>query len=626
MPALARICEAHTTRCEVANLAAGSSLVAFVHSNTASRKRYQVMLELAAGEFALAGSWRIDGAALPAQVERWKISGAVAGTRLTGAWGLAALGARVDSSANGAVNIELPARWRARLELARSFDDNHAAWPALFDSQGALHLTRWPRDGWAQFNGSTGEANTIDVGSGAPLADWRDETSAWTLGFFKYPWHADYLRLVTTDAMQQKLRLSGQSGYGIGAAGRYRVLNLRSALRESGDYWFDAERGRLIARMRDGTSQASLRLAVLAEPLLHLRNVQAFEITGLTFAATRGDAVVVENGIDVKLSRLTIRDIGRSGVVADGGQGVRISDSSIVDVGQHAVLLRGGNRAQLRRAGHQIENSFVGRPSRRLDTPASAVRLEGVGQVVRGNTIEDAPHSAVYFEGNDHLIESNWIERVCLDVSDAGAIYAGRDWTARGTVIRRNVFTRLQPPIAAGMVTAIYLDDMISGTRIENNAVVAAQHGVLVGGGRDNIVIRNLFLSTRTPIHVDERALAWAHRAVAPGEIMDRRMNAMPVRDATWAAAYPLLASMRRDRAATPEGNQIHNNVASDSGAASLAPSAVSTGVIEAPAELITPELVRTAEALLDFCIAKKSCLPFDPTGVPARPHRRDDR
>ncbi|HEU4778890.1 MAG TPA: right-handed parallel beta-helix repeat-containing protein, partial [Steroidobacteraceae bacterium] len=581
---------------------------------------------LAAGEFELAESWRIDGAALPVQVVRWTISGAAVGTRLTGARSLATLDARVESSANGTVDIDLPAQWRARLAQPRSHSSDDAAWPSLFDSQGALRLARWPREGWALFTGPAGDENTIRAENEAPLAEWRDETSAWTLGFFKYPWHADYLRLVASDDLQRTLRLSGQGRTGIGPAGRYRVLNLRSALRASGEYWFDAARGRLIARPHEGSSHGTLRLTVLTEPLLHLRNVQAFEIMDLTFAATRGHAVVVENSSDIVLSRLMIRDIGRSGVVADGGRDVRIRGSSIVDVGQHAVLLRGGDRAQLRRAGHHIENSRISRPSQRLDTPASAIRLEGVGQVVRGNTIEDAPHSAVYYEGNDHLIEANWIGRVCLDVSDAGAIYAGRDWTARGTVIRRNVFTHLQPAIAGGMVTAIYLDDMMSGTRIENNAIVDAQYGVLVGGGRDNIVTKNLFLSTHTPLHVDERALTWAHRAVAPGEVMDKRLNAMPVRDATWAAAYPLLASMRRDRAPMPEGNQIRSNVVSESGAPSLVPMAVSTGIIEAPVELTVPKSVRTAEALLDFCIANKSCMPFDPAGVPARPVRHDDR
>ena len=47
---------------------------------------------------------------------------------------------------------------------------------------------------------------------------------------------------------------------------------------------------------------------------------------------------------------------------------------------------------------------------------------------------------AIVFGGNEHLIEFNEIHDVCHESNDAGAIYGGRDWTMRGTVIRYNYF------------------------------------------------------------------------------------------------------------------------------------------------------------------------------------------
>ena len=96
-------------------------------------------------------------------------------------------------------------------------------------------------------------------------------------------------------------------------------------------------------------------------------------------------------------------------------------------------------------------------------------------QIVRDNIIEDSPHMAVYFDGNDHLIEGNRISRMCAEVDDAGAIYAGRDWTYRGNVIRGNVITDISRGDPRENLSAIYLDDMLSGVTVEQNVIVNAR-------------------------------------------------------------------------------------------------------------------------------------------------------
>jgi hypothetical protein len=276
------------------------------------------------------------------------------------------------------------------------------------------------------------------------------------------------------------------------------------------------------------------------------------------------------------------------------------------------VILRGGDRTTLESSGHVVEDCRIARPSQRLLTPATAIRLVGVGHLVRGNLIEDAPHSAIYFDGNNHIIEANWFERICLEVDDAGAIYAGRDWTARGTVIRNNVFTQIHAAQKNGTAVAVYLDDMLSGIRVENNAMVDVDYGVLVGGGRDNIIEHNIFQRAKMSVHVDERARTWAQKAVAPGEIMDQRMNAMPVRGARWQSAYPDLAAMPRDQAAIPAGNRVRDNLAAAAGDPDFIASAAASGTLESPRTLTLPEDVGTADALLAYCTRNDACHPFD--------------
>ena len=61
-----------------------------------------------------------------------------------------------------------------------------------------------------------------------------------------------------------------------------------------------------------------------------------------------------------------------------------------------------------------------------------AVSLDGSGQRASHNLIYASPHSGILYGGNEHLIEKNELHHVCQQTSDAGAIYAGRDWGARG--------------------------------------------------------------------------------------------------------------------------------------------------------------------------------------------------
>jgi hypothetical protein len=605
LAATAQLCEVDSQTCHAESLPAGSDLRAFVERRAAEGKFYRLSLQLPAGEFELHETWRI-GADLPAQISHLSIAGSPPITRLSGARTLSSLGARIRES-RGVTHIELPPSWRKPLNPNDSYTAADPGWPSLRDDRGSLRLARWPREGWAEFSrGESAPPNSIHAGTDAPLDSWRDERNAWILGFFRFGWHAAYAPLTGMDDARN-LTMGGLIRYGVGDAGRYRVLNLRSSL--VGEYWFES--GNFHVRPHDGAAASSIRIAVLATPMMSLSNVRSVDVTGIEFADTRGDGITIENSTDVNLSRLRFEAMGRAGVVVDGGRNVHIRNSTFEDLGTEAVILHGGNRPTLESSGHVLENCHIERPSQRLLTPATAVRLEGVGHVVRGNVIEDAPHSAVYFDGNDRLIESNWFERICLEVDDAGAIYAGRDWTARGTVIRNNVFANIHASQKNGIAVAVYLDDMLSGIRVENNAMVDVDYGVLVGGGRDNVVERNLFQRTKMSVHVDERARTWAQKAVAPGEVMEQRLKAVPTRSPRWQAAYPDLAAMPRD-AAIPAGNRVRDNLAAATGEPNFVASAVESGTVQPPSAIEIPAGITTADALLTYCSRSFACQPFD--------------
>lgn len=58
-------------------------------------------------------------------------------------------------------------------------------------------------------------------------------------------------------------------------------------------------------------------------------------------------------------------------------------------------------------------------------------------------------------------------------------------------------------------VQAVYLDDQLSGTIITDNLFENCMTGILLGGGRDNLVMFNHFTGNDLAVHLDNRGMNW---------------------------------------------------------------------------------------------------------------------
>lgn len=175
--------------------------------------------------------------------------------------------------------------------------------------------------------------------------------------------------------------------------------------------------------------------------------------------------------------------------------------------------------------------------------------------------IHDLPHAAILLGGNDHHIEHNDIGRVVLESNDAGAIYTGRDWGYRGTVIRFNFIHHVESFF--GGSHGVYLDDAVSGFTVTSNLLYQINGIALVsGGGRDNRFEYNLVVGAeRSAHHSDRRARAAANNDWS-GDFPDSwnlvgRLNvvfsgpgrgaAIDHQAAPWSTAYPAVAAIPDD-------------------------------------------------------------------------------
>ncbi len=287
--------------------------------------------------------------------------------------------------------------------------------------------------------------------------------------------------------------------------------------------------------------------------LVSMKDTAYVTLRGFTFEGTRKTAIVIEGGRDNRIDECTIRNIGGWAVQIAGGKGYGVEGCDIYHLGDGGISLSGGDRKTLVPAQHYAENNYIHTYGRWNRVYRPAISLSGIGQYVAHNRIHNAPHQAISFAGNDHLIEFNEIHDVCKESNDAGAIYAGRDWSARGMMIRHNYIYDIHGYQRKGCI-GVYLDDMFSGTRVYGNVFYNVTRATFIGGGRDNIIENNIIIKSSIPVHIDARG-----RRVTKmiNTIMKNKLQAMPYQSKLWRSRYPELATIWSDQPEMPKGNVI---------------------------------------------------------------------
>ncbi|MDP3538775.1 MAG: right-handed parallel beta-helix repeat-containing protein [Azonexus sp.] len=435
----------------------------------------------------------------------------------------------------------------------------------LFLGNVAQPLAGWPNIGYGRLlrpvHVSTDDKRSFAV-EGRDVKVWADEPDLQMLGFWRWDWAAQSYLVSGKELATNSLTLLGTgSPYGIKPGQRIRVENALAEIDSPGEWYLNRSSAQLYFYPPAGFQGGGSELSV-ASGLLKIEASEKVLVRDLVFEKSRGDAVTVNNGHEVIFDHVVIRLTGNRGLVIENSYGSGIRNSLIEDTGEGGVFLSGGDRQALVPAGNFVETNVIRRYSRHVKTYRFAAHLLGVGQRVVGNTISDAPHTAIFFKGNDHLIANNEIFDVVRETSDSGAIYVGRDFTERGTVIEDNFFHDIKPGLAGQEVKGVYLDDSASGMTIRNNIFARVQQPVFIGGGRDILVENNLFFYSPPAVTIDARGLGTEQKSTLdPNGTLQKGLDAVPYRVGIYASRYPHLAEIREDDFGAPKYNVFLNNL-----------------------------------------------------------------
>ncbi|MBI4557171.1 MAG: right-handed parallel beta-helix repeat-containing protein [Candidatus Hydrogenedentes bacterium] len=454
-----------------------------------------------------------------------------------------------------------------------------AKFSQLFFREERQVLARWPNKAEAGMPGGTWTFIAAAVADdrkrsfkyfGDRPSRWKQPEHAQVSIWPNYNWWQTIADIASIDLESKVVHLENELSYTIEPGRRFFYQNVFEELDAPGEWFHDRASNVLYF-----WPPAAIDSGEVAVPTLD--SVVAFEKTahvalrGFTIECCNGDAVRVADSENCLIGGNIIRNTGSYAVTVSGGKNNRVAGNDIYATGRGGISLQGGDRATLTPAGHRAENNHIHHFGNIYQTYETGVNIGGVGNVIAHNLIHDAPHIGILLGGNEHLIEFNEIHHVCMEGADNGGFYMGRDWTQRGIVIRYNKFHDIYGFGLSNMEEnakgayeyesphwgwGVYLDDCTSGITVHGNLFYRVPLcGVMIGGGKDNVVTNNVFVDCIPALHIDAR---WD---TYPYEIMYERLNAMNYSQPPYRTRYPQLLEIGDP--AKPTNDRFEHNVIS---------------------------------------------------------------
>jgi len=431
--------------------------------------------------------------------------------------------------------------------------------------------------GWPTMRNPRGGTFGIGCALRDRMKAWDTLDDVWLFGYFKYDWADSATPIAAFNAKSKTLTTKYASVYGFNEGARYYIFNSLEELDAPGEWYLDRTAGKLYLYPPGDPAEALVQLSLTTENIIHCQ-ADYIRFKGLTVKGTRSNGIVIiGNGNSV--SDCVVTGVAGTGISLQGSNNLA-QGNRVFHVGGAGINITGGDRVTLTPSNSAAYDNLVHNWSEVVKTYRSAIGANGVGITISHNEMHSAPHLAVLYGGNDIIIEYNRIHNVCSETIDGGAVYAGRDWTQQGCIVRYNYFYDINADI--GNPVALYFDDALSGQTAFGNVFKNIKGiGILAGGGRDLMLSNNIFIDVGTPVSYDQRARdgfvnnGWfAHMVVPADGFLWTMLAAVPYTNPTWSAKYPSLAKISTDRsnpdniefACNPSHSVIENNLIYKSG------------------------------------------------------------
>jgi parallel beta-helix repeat protein len=320
------------------------------------------------------------------------------------------------------------------------------------------------------------------------------------------------------------------SGYTTNAGCRFFIENVREALDSPGEWYLDKKTGELLYWAKETNFPDLEVVAPVLDRLIVLRGdrqrqsfVEYVNFQGLTF--TDSSYPLSERFLSVRDAAIWF-SVARNCSIQDctfvrlGGYGLylesesysnQIINNKFSDLGQGGILLI-GKKLENQPRKNLLRNNDISACGKIYKNVAGINVITSSENQIIGNRIAQMPRYGISLKSpsetessHNNLVEFNQIIDSNLETSDSGAIETlGRDKQFSSNIIRFNwienvvglTTTREGEIITPYFSWGIYLDDYSSGTTVFKNVVVGTvQGGIMIHGGRDNLIENNIFIN-----------------------------------------------------------------------------------------------------------------------------------
>lgn len=428
-----------------------------------------------------------------------------------------------------------------------------------------MPIARWPNNGYARLLTKKDTVGVFMV-NGLDLSKYQFDQAIRVGGYWGNDWAAETLAVDVGSGNRLFYFKNAMPTYPLVDNQRIWIENAIADLDAPGEWSVDYKNKRIYFWPPSPLTNGDVEISIAKSAFIFNR-LKNFTLENLSVDAFLGNGIEL-NDVDVAtIKNITVSNVGNTGILLSGRRS-KILDSRVSNTGSSGISIQGGDRKTLTEGNLLIQNANIKNVGRFYRTYNPNVSISGVGNSLIGSVLSESPHSAVVFSGNNHLIKSNTIFNVVTETDDAGAIYTGRDWTSRGTIIERNHFYAIGDYSGSSFGTkGVYLDDQASGITVRRNVFEGLGQSVFIGGGRDNNVIENLFLNSKAAILLDARGMTWQkNTSLDPTGIFQKHLYMFNVFNKPYSVQYPNLGTLLDDGVGIPKYNIFKSNVFCSSG------------------------------------------------------------
>lgn|GEM_PF-4546777 len=476
---------------------------------------------------------------------------------------------RVDLSSQGigeAVKPQ-PAKYgAARSGVSQIIIDNQVYNPA-----------RWPNNGYATIsscinNGSDGKGLEFKTNeSDSNSSCWSYAEDALINGFFSdNDWRFDIMSMASYDAVTKVIKTADAPFTTIGSTTsprRFYIENLLEEIDVPGEWYIDENN---VLYIYPTNNNANVYITTTNEPLFVISNLSNVYFENICINGNMATAFSFSKARNCEITNCDIKNTASNAVEFSVCENCGIVGCDLSYIGKNAVYVYDGEitLVSMKPRDNYIRDCKISNFATfsRNGNAAGIFLACAHDTVISNNEIFDSVWAAIVMDRPiGTVIEYNDIHDVQKDYGDAGAIYSGKSFVSQGNIIRYNYIHDIEPysEDIVGELTAVYLDDLSCGFTIHGNIIYRSPIGILLGGGKNNVVSNNIIMNgdvkkaVRT-VYADDRGLTWAAQAVQ--SLVDN-LRTYIIYYPKYVAKYShVTGTYYLESSGTPANNTISNN------------------------------------------------------------------